>query len=452
MLKNSLKMFSFFMMSLMLVSCASQKSMAPFNATDVNPELNSSRPAQKIDKPIAASPSQPVEVQKEVKPVKEAGFALEQTPVSKDEPVPENVFITLNIQFDTGKAIIKPKYHKDIKRIADAMSKYPLTSLIIVGHTDNVGKELVNVKLSYRRAANIKAYLVRQFGIDSSRIRVIGYDYQKPIASNKTKEGRQANRRGETQIETNVSSPVVYSFFEDSDLPKGGFSIVNQESIDEKIKSFKEKYGPTAYASKIVKAPTLELYKMWSGIFSHCAIRIETDPHSFYQIELQSLSDLEKAGMKDFHKSGAAITLFGVTTTPANASTRRCTSAAITLFGVTTDRFDIVEFTDKNERAKLDSKGLNYATMPICIDNKSTRKTTQWYQDCLRRYAGSYNPENALKAGKRTKIFEYNPVTHNCCNFVEEALQACGLEHCFDLGKSTSLYHETGPLEEKIKE
>jgi len=429
-LKNSLKMFSFFMMSLMLVSCASQKSMAPFNATDVNPELNSSRPAQKIDKPIAASPSQPVEVQKEVKPVKEAGFALEQTPVSKDEPVPENVFITLNIQFDTGKAIIKPKYHKDIKRIADAMSKYPLTSLIIVGHTDNVGKELVNVKLSYRRAANIKAYLVRQFGIDSSRIRVIGYDYQKPIASNKTKEGRQANRRGETQIETNVSSPVVYSFFEDSDLPKGGFSIVNQESIDEKIKSFKEKYGPTAYASKIVKAPTLELYKMWSGIFSHCAIRIETDPHSFYQIELQSLSDLKKAGMKDYHQSGAAISLLGMIR----------------------DQMDIVEFSDKNERAKLDSKGLNYATMPICIDNKSTRKTTQWYQDCLRRYAGSYNPENTLKAGKRTKVFEYNPVTHNCCNFVEEALQACGLEHCFDLGKSTSLYHETGPLEEKLKE
>jgi outer membrane protein OmpA-like peptidoglycan-associated protein len=423
-------MFSFFMMSLMLVSCASQKSMAPFNATDVNPELNSSRPAQKIDKPIAASPSQPVEVQKEVKPVKEAGFALEQTPVSKDEPVPENVFITLNIQFDTGKAIIKPKYHKDIKRIADAMSKYPLTSLIIVGHTDNVGKELVNVKLSYRRAANIKAYLVRQFGIDSSRIRVIGYDYQKPIASNKTKEGRQANRRGETQIETNVSSPVVYSFFEDSDLPKGGFSIVNQESIDEKIKSFKEKYGPTAYASKIVKAPTLELYKMWSGIFSHCAIRIETDPHSFYQIELQSLSDLKKAGMKDYHQSGAAISLLGMIR----------------------DQMDIVEFSDKNERAKLDSKGLNYATMPICIDNKSTRKTTQWYQDCLRRYAGSYNPENTLKAGKRTKVFEYNPVTHNCCNFVEEALQACGLEHCFDLGKSTSLYHETGPLEEKLKE
>jgi outer membrane protein OmpA-like peptidoglycan-associated protein len=430
MLKNILKMFSFLMMSLLLVSCASQKSIAPFNAADVNPELNSSQPVQKIDNPtaekqIAVPLAQSVEIEKEVKPVKEAGEAQEQTTVSKAEPVPENVSITLNVQFDTGKANIKPEYHNDIKRIADAMNKYPATSVVIAGHTDNIGKEALNVKLSYLRAASIKAYLTQKFGIDSSRIRVIGYDYQKPIASNKTEEGRQANRRGETQIETNVAPNRLYSFFEDSDLPKGGFSIVNQESIDEKIRSFKEKHGVASYASKMVKEPTLELYKMWRGVFSHCTIRIETDPNSFYQLELQALPDLEKAGMKDFHKSGAAMTLLGVTT----------------------DRFDIVEFTDKKERAKLDSKGRNYATMPICIDNKTARKTTQWYKDCLSRYAESYNPENAIKAGKRTKVFKYDPVTHNCCNFVEEALKACGLAHCFDLGKSTGLDHKTGPLE-----
>ena len=255
---------------------------------------------------------------------------------------------------------------------------------------------------------------------------MIGYDYQKPIASNKTAEGRQKNRRGGTRIETNVSSNSLYSFFEDSDLPKGGFSIVNQETIDEKIKSFQEKHGAASYSSKIVKAPTLELYKMWGGIFSHCAIRIETDSHSFYQIELQTLSDLKKAGMKDYHQIGAAITLLGVTK----------------------DQFDVVEFTDKNEREKLDDKEPLYATMPICIEKKSGRKSTRWYQDCLRSYAGSYNPENALKAGKPTKVFDYNPVTHNCCNFAEEALQACGLAHCFDLGKSTGLDHKTGPLEE----
>ena len=431
MLRNFLRKFSFLMVSLLLVSCASQKSITPFNAADVNPALNSGQPTQKVDnliaeKPIAVPPSQPVEVEKEVKPVKETGSAIEQTPVSKAEPVPEKVSITLNVQFDTGTANINPKYHNDIKRVADFMSKYPSTSAVIEGHTDNVGKEGVNVKLSQRRADNIKAYLAEKFGIDSSRIKVIGYDYQKPIASNKTAEGRQKNRRGETHIETNVILNSSYSFFEDSDLPKGGFSIVNQETIDAKIKSFKEKQGVASYSSKIVEGPTLELYEMWRGIFSHCAIRIETNSYSFYQLELQTLPDLRKAGLKDFHKIGAAINLLGVPE----------------------DRFDVVEFTDQNERKKLDNSEPHYATMPICIDKKATKKTTQWYQDCLSRYARSYNPENALKAGNPTKVFEYNPPIHNCCNFVEEALEACGLAHCFDLGKSTGLHSKPGPLEE----
>ena len=431
MLRIFLRKFSFLMVSLLLVSCASQKSITPFNAADLNPESNSGQPTQKVDnliveKPIAVPTSHPVEVKKEVKPVKETGLAIVQTPVSKTEPVPENVSITLNVQFDTGKANVKPKYHNDIKRIADFMSKYPSTSAVIEGHTDNVGKEVVNVRLSWRRAANIKAYLAEKFGIDNSRIKAIGYDYQKPIASNKTSEGRQKNRRGETRIETNIIPNRLYSYFEDSDLPKGGFSIVNQETIDAKIKSFKEQQGVASYSSKIVEGPTLELYAMWGGIFSHCAIRIETDPHSFYQLELQTLPDLKKAGLKDFYRIGAAINLLGVTK----------------------DQFDIVEFTGKDERNKLDNSEPHYATMPICTDKKATKKTTQWYKDCLSRYARRYNPENALKAGKPTKEFDYNPPTHNCCNFAEEALNACGLAHCFDLGKSTGLYHKTGPLEE----
>jgi outer membrane protein OmpA-like peptidoglycan-associated protein len=431
MIRNILRKFSFLMVSLLLVSCASQKSLTPFNAADVNPELNSGQPTQKVDnliaeRPIAVPLSQPVEVEKEVKPVKETGSAIEQIPVSKAEPVPEKVSITLNVQFDTGKANVKPKYHNDIKRIADFMSKYPSTSAVIEGHTDKVGKEVVNVKLSHRRADNIRAYLAEKFGIDSSRIKVIGYDYQKPIASNKTAEGRQRNRRGETHIETNVSPNSLYSFFEESDLPKGGFSIVNQETIDAKIASFKEKQGVASYSSKIVKGPTLELYVMWGGIFSHCAIRIETDPHMFYQLELQTLPDLKKAGIKEYQQIGAIINLLGVTV----------------------DQFDIVEFTDKNERKKLDNSEPNYATMPICTDKKATKKTAQWYKDCLSRYAKNYNPENARKAGKPTKVFDYNPPTHNCCNFVEEALEACGLAHCFDLGKSAGLDSKTGPMEE----
>ena len=81
--------------------------------------------------------------------------------------------------------------------------------------------------------------------------------------------------------------------------------------------------------------------------------------------------------MKDFHEIGAVINLLGVTM----------------------DQFDLVEFNDKNEREKLNDKEPLYATMPICTDEKATKKSTQWYKDCLSSYAGSYNPENALKAG-----------------------------------------------------
>jgi hypothetical protein len=86
--------------------------------------------------------------------------------------------------------------------------------------------------------------------------------------------------------------------------------------------------------------------------------------------------------------------------------------------------------------------------MPICIVKKATKKTAQWYKDCVSRYAGSYKPENALTAGHRTKVFNYDPTMHNCCNFAEEALEACGLAHCFDLGKSSGLHDKGCPLEE----
>ena len=419
------------MASLLLFSCASQESITLFNASEVNLESNPGQSTQKVDNLITGQPitvplSKPVEVEKEVRLVKETGSAIASTPVYSSEYLPESVFITLNVHFDTGKATLKPKYHNDIKIVADIMSKYPSTVAVIEGHTDDVGNEVVNVKLSYQRAENIRAYLAEKFGIERSRIKVIGYDYQQPIASNKTSEGRQKNRRGEIHIEAKTISNRLYSFSEDSDLPTGGFSIVNQETIDAKIKSFMEKQGVASYSSNIVNGTTLELYAMWSGIFSHCAIRIETKPNLFYQLELQALPDLEKAGLKNFNKIGATINFLGVTE----------------------EQFDLVEFTDNDERSKLNNFEPHYATMPICIDPKATKQTPQWYKDCLNRHARSYNPENALKAGNRAKVFDYNPIIHNCCNFAEEALEACGLAHCFDLGKSTGLNSKTGPLEE----
>jgi OOP family OmpA-OmpF porin len=111
------------------------------------------------------------------------------------ETAPEKVSIALHVEFDTNKANIKPKYNQEIKKVADYMTQYPATTAVIEGHTDNVGNEAANVKLSQRRAESIKAYLVEKFGINGLRIKAVGYGPNKPIASNATDAGRQKNRR-----------------------------------------------------------------------------------------------------------------------------------------------------------------------------------------------------------------------------------------------------------------
>ena len=113
--------------------------------------------------------------------------------------------ITLAIEFDTGKSDVKAIYNDEIKRIADSMTKDPQTKTVIEGYTDNVGKKAYNIKLSQSRANNVKAYLIDKFGIEKDRLQVVGYGSQKPIASNKTAEGKQKNRRVQAVIKTYIS-------------------------------------------------------------------------------------------------------------------------------------------------------------------------------------------------------------------------------------------------------
>lgn len=110
-------------------------------------------------------------------------------------PVQERVTIDLTVEFDTAKYVVKEKYYDDIKRVADFMKEFPDTNVTIEGHTDNVGKEAYNQKLSENRANSVRQYLIDKFGIDGARMTAVGYGYSKPIATNDTKEGRQKNRR-----------------------------------------------------------------------------------------------------------------------------------------------------------------------------------------------------------------------------------------------------------------
>jgi len=111
---------------------------------------------------------------------------------------------TLNVEFDFGKAVVKPKYYKDIQSIAEAMKKYPDMKIIVEGHTDNVGGKEYNLNLSQKRAEEVKKIMVTKFNIKPSRLTAKGFGYSKPIEHNATEEGRQKNRRVEVSIDNTI--------------------------------------------------------------------------------------------------------------------------------------------------------------------------------------------------------------------------------------------------------
>jgi OmpA-OmpF porin, OOP family len=108
---------------------------------------------------------------------------------------PERLCMLLQLEFDTGKADIKPHYRDEIAKVGEYMKKYPTTTAVIEGHTDNVGGFDFNMKLSRLRAENVVNYLVENFGIEKSRLSAKGYGYTRRIAYNSTAEGRKKNRR-----------------------------------------------------------------------------------------------------------------------------------------------------------------------------------------------------------------------------------------------------------------
>jgi len=108
---------------------------------------------------------------------------------------------TLDVEFDFDKAVVKPKYNKDIQSVAEVMKKYPDLKIVIEGHTDNIGGKKYNLNLSQKRAEAVKNVMVTKYNIDPSRITAKGFGLSKPIASNATKEGRQKNRRVEAAVD-----------------------------------------------------------------------------------------------------------------------------------------------------------------------------------------------------------------------------------------------------------
>jgi len=111
------------------------------------------------------------------------------------------VRVELDVKFDFDKAQVKPESQSDIKNLADFMHQYPQTNTKVEGHTDSTGNDAYNQRLSERRANAVKQVLVNQYGIDPARVGSAGYGKTRPIADNKTREGRALNRRVEAKVE-----------------------------------------------------------------------------------------------------------------------------------------------------------------------------------------------------------------------------------------------------------
>ena len=104
--------------------------------------------------------------------------------------------VTLKINFDFDKSDIKPQYHQELADFASYMrQQQSFTVVEIAGHTDSVGTDAYNQKLSERRAKAVRDYLVKELGMDDKLFSAVGYGESKPIATNDTDAGRAENRR-----------------------------------------------------------------------------------------------------------------------------------------------------------------------------------------------------------------------------------------------------------------
>jgi outer membrane protein OmpA-like peptidoglycan-associated protein len=104
-----------------------------------------------------------------------------------------------NLEFETGKAIIKKSSFTSLETLSTIMKEHPEYTLLVEGHTDNVGDDASNMKLSENRANAVKTLLEGK-GVKAERIITKAYGETKPVATNDTAEGRQQNRRVELTI------------------------------------------------------------------------------------------------------------------------------------------------------------------------------------------------------------------------------------------------------------
>ncbi len=143
----------------------------------------------------AAMPAKPASP---ASPSSPASPASPSAPAAPVKPAPASVRQAVVIQadalFDFDKSVLRPDGRKSIDSAVAKLQGVNLEMVIATGHTDSVGTDAYNQRLSERRAAAVKEYMVSK-GIPAAKITTIGKGESQPVATNKTAEGRQKNRR-----------------------------------------------------------------------------------------------------------------------------------------------------------------------------------------------------------------------------------------------------------------
>jgi OmpA-OmpF porin, OOP family len=114
-------------------------------------------------------------------------------------PVSEKVTFAADAFFDTNKSVVKPEGKAKLDDLVSKMGAINLEVIIAVGHTDSVGGDAFNQKLSVRRSEAVKAYLTSK-GVEKNRVYTEGKGEKQPVADNKTSEGKAKNRRVEIEV------------------------------------------------------------------------------------------------------------------------------------------------------------------------------------------------------------------------------------------------------------
>lgn len=109
------------------------------------------------------------------------------------------------LSFKSGQSVIEPEYFSLLSKVQRAIREFPGCAITIEGHTDGVGYQELNQKLSEDRALAVREYIIASMGLDPSTVKSVGYGASRPIANNATPEGRAKNRRIDVVITPTAS-------------------------------------------------------------------------------------------------------------------------------------------------------------------------------------------------------------------------------------------------------